>query len=128
MDHWSIKDLKTFCEQQGIDHGDCVEKPELVKAGKAGGNALRDRLMVRAEAKSEHCSVARINNFNPAKATAARIKAGRKNRWSATWSTARRNNDPFSRRVRVLTNRMRSTGPLIRDFKDREERELFDRE
>ena len=66
--------------------------------------------------------------MNHAKGVATRRKAARKNRWTATWSSARRNNDPFSRRVRVLTNRMRSTGPLIRDFKDREERELFDRE
>lgn len=111
------------------------EKAQLEKAVKAGGNALRDRLIARAEARSENrsavCSAAtKIANSKgaSAKGVAAKIKAGRKNRWKATWSTARRNNDPFSRRVRVLTNRMRSTGPLIRDFKDREERELFDRE
>lgn len=111
------------------------EKPELEKAVKAGGNALRDRLIARAEARSESMSALQSESMTianshgaSAKGVAARIKAGRKNRWTATWSTARRNNDPFSRRVRVLTNRMRSTGPLIRDFKDREERELFDRE
>ena len=40
MDHWSIKDLKTFCEQQGIDHRDCVEKPELVKVASAHAQGL----------------------------------------------------------------------------------------
>jgi hypothetical protein len=118
-------------------HGavEMYEKPQLEKAVKAGGNALRDRLIARAEVRSENKSAGssagiKIANSKgaSAKGVAARVKAGRKNRWTATWSTARRNNDPFSRRVRVLTNRMRSTGPLIRDFEDREERELFDRE
>ena len=116
------------------------EKAQLEKAVKAGGNALRDRLIARAEARSESMSALQSENMKiknstdgvqakgVAKSVAARIKAARKNKWTARWSTARRNNDPFSRRVRVLTNRMRSTGPLIRDFKDREERELFDRE
>jgi hypothetical protein len=113
------------------------EKAQLEKAVKAGGNALRDRLIARAEARSESMSALQSENMtiknstgamNHAKGLATRIKAARKNKWTLTWSTARRNNDPFSRRVRVLTNRMRSTGPLIRDFKDREERELFDRE
>ena len=40
MDHWSIKDLKTFCEQHGIDHHDCVEKPELVKVASAHAEGL----------------------------------------------------------------------------------------
>jgi len=40
MDHWSIKDLKTFCEQHGIDHRDCVEKPELVKVASAHAEGL----------------------------------------------------------------------------------------
>ena len=40
MDHWSIKDLKTFCEQYGIDHRECVEKPELVKVASAHAEGL----------------------------------------------------------------------------------------
>lgn len=40
MDHWSIKDLKTFCEQHGIDHRACVEKPELVKVASAHAEGL----------------------------------------------------------------------------------------
>ena len=40
MDHWSIKDLKTFCEQHGIDHRECVEKPELVKVASAHAEGL----------------------------------------------------------------------------------------
>ena len=102
------------------------EKPQLEKAVSAGGNALHERLMARAEARSEY--MRRGGARDTRKAVAAMIRARRKNRWTRTWSTARRNNDPFSRRVRVLTNRMRSTGPLIRDFEDREEKELFDRE
>ena len=40
MGHWSIKDLKTFCEQHGIDHRECVEKPELVKVASAHAEGL----------------------------------------------------------------------------------------
>ena len=54
------------------------------------------------------------------------MKVARRRKWTARWSSAQGNNDPFSRRVRVLTNRLRPRGPRIREFEDREELTLFD--
>ena len=68
MDHWSIKDLKTFCEQQGIDHRDCVEKPELVKVASAHAQGLFEAH--RSGAKSREDSGARSGGASAAGASA----------------------------------------------------------
>ena len=68
MDHWSIKDLKTFCEQQGIDHRDCVEKPELVKVASAHAQGLFEAH--RSGAKSREDSGARSGGASATGASA----------------------------------------------------------
>ena len=68
MDHWSIKDLKTFCEQQGIDHRDCVEKPELVKIASAHAQGLFEAH--RSGAKSREDSGARSGGASATGASA----------------------------------------------------------
>ena len=68
MDHWSIKDLKTFCEQQGIDHRDCVEKPELVKVASAHAQGLF--AAHRSGAKSREDSGARSSGASATDASA----------------------------------------------------------
>lgn len=74
MDHWSIKDLKTFCEQQGIDHRDCVEKPELVKVASAHAQGLFEAH--RSGAKSREDSGARSCGASATGAGAATAGGG----------------------------------------------------
>ena len=73
MDHWSIKDLKTFCEQQGIDHRDCVEKPELVKIASAHAQGLFEAH--RSGAKSREDSGAKSKGASATGASATGASA-----------------------------------------------------
>ena len=76
------------------------------------GASLEDRLRPRARFAVQHEHEVR------AKASAGRdlgpanrawLKAARKMNWTGRKHTAQGNNDPHTRRVRVLTDRMRST-------------------
>ena len=82
------------------------------------GESLEDRLRPRArfavqheyEVKSEMAA-----RFDWRRAVRARIKAMRKSNWTGRKHTAQGNNDPHTRRVRVLTDRLRSA-VRIRDL------------
>ena len=76
------------------------------------GESLEDRLRPRAQFFLQHqnevkSEVGARSDWRPG--ARASIKARRKNNWSGRINTAQGNNDPHTRRVRVLTDRMRST-------------------
>ena len=76
------------------------------------GASLEDRLRPRAQFFLQHQN--KVNSeagarADPMPGVRARIKAMRKSNWTGRKHTAQGNNDPHTRRVRVLTDRMRST-------------------
>ena len=76
------------------------------------GESLEDRLRPRARFFLEYLSHERSEagaRADPMPGVRARIKAMRKSNWTGRKHTAQGNNDPHTRRVRVLTDRMRST-------------------
>ena len=84
----------------------------VLQGMKGRGESLEDRLRPRAQFLLQHqYEVSREtggrSDWRPG--ARASIKARRKNNWSGRINTAQGNNDPHTRRVRVLTDRMRST-------------------
>ena len=82
------------------------------------GESLEARLRPRAQFLLQHqyeLSREIGCRADPMPGVRARIKAMRKSNWSGRTSSAQGNNDPHSRRVRVLTDRLRSAR-RIRDL------------
>lgn len=84
----------------------------VLQGMKGRGESLEDRLRPRARFFLEYQSQVHSEagaRADPMPGARARIKAMRKNNWTGRKHTAQGNNDPHTRRVRVLTDRMRST-------------------